>query len=300
MSVTIGGMDEALKRLAEDAESGASELVRLALDVLRRGAGQGREALVEAARAVCRAQPSMAPMWGAAAAALARPGQAAEVLTRFEQRWERAGDALRRVARDVFGETPGPPLRLVTYSYSSTVIGVARDLATVRRLRVSCAEGRPRYEGKRLANALAEAGISVEFFTDAGLAAALPGADALVVGADAVSPSWFLNKCGTLALAAAANLAGVPVFVLATRDKFLPAALADCLSIREHAANEVWASHPPAIRVRNPYFERVPLDLIAAVVTDAGQLGGGMMEEACRAALPGLTQEIVDTLAPCM
>jgi translation initiation factor 2B subunit (eIF-2B alpha/beta/delta family) len=296
MSVTIGGMDGGLKRLTEDAESGASELVPLALEVLRRGAEQGAETLVEAARAVCRAQPSMAPIWRAAAAALEHPGEAADALALFAQRWQRAGAALRRVARDVFAVPPGTPFRLATYSYSGTVIGVARDLAAVCRLTVSCAEGRPRHEGRRLAKALAEAGIGVEFFTDAALASALPGADALILGADAISPTWVLNKCGSLALAAAANLAGVPVFVLATRDKFLPSALADRLSIREHAPHEVWAAPAPAIRVRNPYFERVPLDLVTAVVTDGGQLGVGMVEEACRAAVPGLRQETVDTL----
>jgi translation initiation factor eIF-2B subunit delta len=296
MNVTIGGMDEALKRLGEDAESGASELVPLALAILRGAIPGGRQALVEAARRVCAAQPSMAPMWGAAARALADPDHAAEALAHFEQRWRRAGAALCRVARGVLSPGAGRPLRLVTSSYSGSVLSVLRDLAAAHPLLVACAEGRPRCEGRRLAAALSDAAIRVEFFTDAALASALPGADALLLGADAVAPTWFLNKTGSLALASAASFAGVPVFVLATRDKFLPGPLADRLSITEHDPADVWPGHPEGLSVRNPYFERVPLDLVAAVLTDAGQLGVDMVDEACRASLPELAQETIDSL----
>jgi translation initiation factor 2B subunit (eIF-2B alpha/beta/delta family) len=296
MSVTIGGMDEGLERLAGDAESGASELVPLGLAILRRAVPGGHEALLAAARGVCTAQPSMAPLWRAAALALADPDRAAEALEHVEQRWRRAGAALCRVARGVLSPGDGRPLRLVTSSYSGSVLAVLRDLASAHPLSVACAEGRPRQEGRRLAAALTEAGIRVEFFTDAALPSALGGADALLLGADAIAPAWFLNKTGSLALASAASVAGVPAFVLATRDKFLPGPLASRLAVAEHDPAEVWPAHPEGVSVRNPYFERVPLHLVAAVLADTGQLGVDMVDEACRASIPGLRQETIDSL----
>lgn len=301
-------MDEALHlqlaRLGADAESGASELLPAVLDILRQAREAGRAAVAEAARAVCAAQPSMAPAWNAAAAAL-RDVDEPGALARFEYRVGRAGPALRRLAVDVLagptagngGLSPGR-LRIATVSYSGSVRDALVGVAARTMLSVACAEGRPRLEGRRLATALSREGIDVALYTDAALAAALHGANAVLFGADAIGPGWFLNKCGTWQLAVAASTAGVPAYVLATRDKFVPLPLAGFLSIVEHDPREVWDAPPPGVRVGNPYFERVPLDWIAGIVTDAGLLGAGMVEEACRAAGSALTPAVVDTLRP--
>jgi ribose 1,5-bisphosphate isomerase len=287
---------QAIDALARDAESGASELVPRAVAILRRAAGQGWAELAAAARAVCAAQPSMAPIWNAAAAAVAdqaSPG----ALDRFEQRRARAGAALVRVAVEALRPEGARALRLVTCSFSGSVLTAVSELVRRGPVTVACAEGRPRFEGRRLAAALAAAGAAVEFYTDAGVADALPGASALVVGADAVMPGAFLNKCGTLALAAAAARHGVPAFVLATRDKFLAPALADRLDIVAHDPADVWVDPPAGIAVRNRYFERVPLDLVTGLATDAGLLGADMAEEACRANAALLTPVVLDILA---
>jgi ribose 1,5-bisphosphate isomerase len=282
--------------LAADAESGASELVGRAIGILERASASGRQHLVDAARAVCAAQPGMAPMWNAAVAALAdlaHPGS----LARFAYRLQRSPSALRRVAVEELAPAGRQPLRLVTCSFSGSVLGVLAELAERCDLSVACAEGRPRCEGRRLAAALAPA-ITVEFFTDAAVSLALGDAAALVVGADAITPAWFLNKAGTLPLAAAAAQNNVPVFVLATRDKFLPPTLADRLVVAERDPCEVWADAPEGVVVRNPYFERVPLHLVSAILTDAGVLAGDMVDEACRANGVLLDAGVLDLLAP--
>jgi translation initiation factor 2B subunit (eIF-2B alpha/beta/delta family) len=71
------------------------------------------------------------------------------------------------------------------------------------------------------------------------------------------------------------------VYVCATRDKFLSSAVAGRLVIRDEPADEIWPSPPPGVTVRNRYFERIPLDLVSAVVSDAGVLDPSMMPEAC-------------------
>jgi translation initiation factor 2B subunit (eIF-2B alpha/beta/delta family) len=89
------------------------------------------------------------------------------------------------------------------------------------------------------------------------------------VGADAVSPAGLINKTGTLALALAARAFGKPLYALCASTKLVgmgweppeepprdPAEIAD-VSI-------------PNLGVRNRYFERTPLELVTAVVTEDG------------------------------
>jgi translation initiation factor 2B subunit (eIF-2B alpha/beta/delta family) len=80
----------------------------------------------------------------------------------------------------------------------------------------------------------------------------------------------------------------VPVYVAATRDKFVDARVARLLGIVEHAPGEVWEAPPAGVNVRNPYFERMGMDLVDGVLTDAGVLAGAMIGEACRAASAAL------------
>ncbi len=292
----------AIGRLKADIRSGASELLPQVIAILRQGIRGGRAA--EVACETVAAQPSMAPPWNAALAALEDPTGAA--LDRFEQRSRRAGAAMTRVAVEALQPAAGRRLHIITCSFSGSVLACVRALARAtcaapaasqgargdRRgtapLRVSCAEGRPALEGRRMADALSREVVPVDFYTDGAIAGAL-GADGLedrvvLVGADAVSPAWVINKVGTGMLAAAAARASVPVFVAATRDKFVDARVASRLAIVEQDGREVWDGAPGGVAVRNRYFERVPIDLLTGIITDAGVLAAGMIAEACRAA----------------
>jgi translation initiation factor eIF-2B subunit delta len=120
--------------------------------------------------------------------------------------------------------------------------------------------------------------------------------DAVLIGADAVAPDWVVNKCGSSMLSALAVRAGVPVYVAATRDKFVDDRVAALLQVAEHDPAEVWDGPPPGVAVRNVYFERMPADLVSAFITDAGVLSGDMLAEACRAACAGIDDRLVDAL----
>jgi translation initiation factor 2B subunit (eIF-2B alpha/beta/delta family) len=202
---------------------------------------------------------------------------------RFVQRLERSGSALARWGAAAFDDS-SDRLQVVTISASRSVLTVLREVARHRTVRVACAEGRPVLEGRRLAVQLAEAGLDVRLFTDAAIGSALADAQAVLVGADAVAPDWFLNKVGTRMLAAAASVAGRPVYVAATREKFLRQTATRHLLVREGTASEVWDAAPAGVSVRNPYFESTPLDLVSVLITDSGILGAGMVADVCAAA----------------
>ncbi len=291
---------EDLNRLAADARSGASELLPRAVAVLRRALAETPGETAAIGRAIGCAQPAMASFWNAALAAL-REEHEPGALDRFEQQWRRGGQAVVRHAASTLTGEGGAPRSVATWSFSGTVLACLVGLARRQPLTVSCAEGRPLLEGRRLAATLADTGVEVRLFTDGGLSGIFAEPrppDAVLVGADAVAPGWFINKCGTRMLAAVASTAGVPVYVAATRDKFVDDRVATLLRWPQSEGAEVWRDAPRGVAVRNAYFERVPLSLVSGVVTDAGLLVEDMVAEACRAASVGVTDRMVTALCP--
>lgn len=282
---------ERIATIAADSRSGAAQLSRSARELLADAAAS--DSTVEASAALCRAQPAMASVWNAAITAIAarqEPG----AWTLAQRRWERAPAALGRFADDAFSGSG--QLHVATCSLSGTVVRTVLRLAEWRPVRVSCSEGRPALEGRQLAESLASGGIEIDFFTDAGLSTAVDAADLVLVGADAVGGTAWINKVGTRLLAAAAHHRGLPVHVLATSDKLVMPALWPHLAKPDAASSEVWASPPPGVRVRNPYFEATPLDLATTVITDLGVLGIDMIPDACAALDTPAARQALDEL----
>lgn len=295
MSELDGDVAARVAELAADRTAGAAALASRALRLVRDVQAVGRP-LAPLARALCRAQPSMAPLWTLAAEALAADRDPSR-LDRFAGRLERSSRSLVRVATEHLAPADGVALRVVTISASGSVHAVLEALGRRHQVHVSCCESRPALEGRVMAAQLASAGMPVRFFSDAAIAHALTRADAVLVGADAVAPAWVMNKSGTFMLAAAAALRGVPVYVLATRDKFVAEPIAQRLVIRDERPEEIWETAPDGVEVRNPYFERIPADLVSAVVTDVGVLGTGMLADACASAVePAAVEALIELL----
>lgn len=276
-------MDDRLARevaaIANDHRSGASALVRRALRVLRQASTTGPASLEWISLLLCRAQPSMGAVWNAVCEALGADDPV-KAIDRFERETDLAAQAVTRVATTLLSAGDGPS-RLVSCSASGTVARVFVALGARRGLHVACAEGRPVYEGRTMAVELAAAGLAVEVYTDAGVGAAIGSSDALLLGADAVSADWVINKTGSAQLAALAAELGVPVYVVATGDKFVPPGVATMLQLRQGPVAEVWDEPPHGVTVRNPYFERVPLALVRAVLSDGGVLDAGLVQKRC-------------------
>jgi translation initiation factor 2B subunit (eIF-2B alpha/beta/delta family) len=101
--------------------------------------------------------------------------------------------------------------RVMTHSASATV---REALQHTPPNSIICTVSRPREEGRVFAGELREAGLEVELVEDDEAAAALEPGVLLLFGADTIFRDGTLcNKVGTLALARAANEAGVDVAV---------------------------------------------------------------------------------------
>jgi translation initiation factor 2B subunit (eIF-2B alpha/beta/delta family) len=60
------------------------------------------------------------------------------------------------------------------------------------------------------------------------------------------------------------------VYVVASRDKAMPPALATRWRLPEAGGEEVWPDAPGHVRVLNRYFEPIPAELVTLFLTDAG------------------------------
>lgn len=276
------GAWDALEAIAGDLSGGASEVARALIawgEGWAAGApGTGREALVGLER-VARRQAALAPVLRVANDLLielerrdpedenalrAGVGKTAAV---WRQRLDTARDTLRLHLRRALTAVPV----VYTYSASSTVQGAIEDhFAGGAWFQVVVSESRPGNEGARLAAALAARGVPVRLGTDAWLWGALEADGALVVGADSLLPTAWVNKVGTRALAARAREIGARVVCAADSSKFLPSALALLPRSYERDPGEILSDPRPPLAVENPYFEEIAWEALDLLVTERG------------------------------
>jgi translation initiation factor 2B subunit (eIF-2B alpha/beta/delta family) len=276
------GAWEALEAIAGDLTGGASEVARRLLDWgeawAAGGAGTVREAQVGLER-LARRQAALAPVLRIANDLLVecdRFGVDDEPALRmaigktaagWRARLDGNSETLRLHLRRALGSAPA----VYTYSASSTVQGAIEDhFAGGAWFRVVVSESRPGCEGARLAAALAARGIPVSLGTDAWLWGAIDEEGLLVLGADALLPTGWVNKRGSRALALRARERGVAVVCAADTGKFLPPALASLPRSYERDPHEILADPPVALTVANPYFEEIEWEALDLLVTERG------------------------------
>lgn len=200
--------DARLRRFLVNRTAGASELALEAtvLIDLAEQRGIAPRALQTLRRRLAAAHPAMAAVHNAVEA---RDRSAFRKQLRHSQLVARR--ALR--AKLPRGAT------VVTISYSSSVLAALarRDLVVV------VAESLPGGEGRRTLRKLRTMKVHAHLVPDGLTADAVAKADAVVVGADAITPSVVVNKAGTLSLALSAQYHHVPCYVIADRSKVVGA-----------------------------------------------------------------------------
>ena len=236
--------------------------------------------LMDTARALLHTQETMAPMWrlanlvtlvidaGDARGKLQR--SLASFRTKVVSGPGRIADRFyRSLSRGSEGTT------ILTYSYSSTVVKAL--LGSRDRVRfVQCSEARPGFEGRKVAELLADAGVQIHFFTDAGLLSAKQMPYLVVVGADRVLGNGFINKIGTEVLVEQARKLGRQVVVLADSTKFWPSKLTPVGSsfwnLTRGPDTEIWAEPHKWVQAMNYYFSFTRFNNRLRILTEAGWL----------------------------
>ena len=157
-----------------------------------------------------------------------------------------------------------------THSYSSSVFaGLKQAKAADIRFHVIVTESRPVFEGREMAAELAKLGLPVSFIVDAAVTSFIAQANIVLLGADILTESYFVNKIGTFPIALVAKNYKVPVYVVSELSKCMPAKEAKDKQ-EERATKQVWDRAPKAVTIRNMHFEETPLTLVTGVITEQG------------------------------
>ncbi len=137
----------------------------------------------------------------------------------------------------------------LTLSNSYTVLQVLKRLNTINKIEVYVCESRPGFEGKIFAKKLHSNNVGVSLILDSEMSTYIPKTDAVVLGADKISPNGnIINKTGSFSAASISHYYNKPVYVLADKSKY----------VRNEKGNST----------TNIYFEEVPAKLITKIITD--------------------------------
>ena len=241
-----GGMhpvlEERVRELREEQHHGASWMARRALEALVEAVESGEDPL-EAGRTLASARVSLGAIAGAIGRVLVS-GTPEQVIAEAKAVIDSRDRAAKAIAVMLAPEIAGT---VMTHSASCTVQEVLTHTPPARAV---CTISEPGAEGRRLAAQLKAAGLEVELISDADGPDAVRESNLLLLGADTVFRDGSLvNKTGTLALARAAQDAGVPVIVACETFKLAP--------------------FDPEEPVED-LFELIPAALIDRVVTEEG------------------------------
>ena len=282
-----------IDKIKDDKIHGASQLARQAAGVLKIAAESSRADSVgrflqeqkEVGERLMSARPAMAPVFNIVNGLLNTiAGKATEMeldlirrftISRADEVIRGSLEAIAQIAK--YGsELIAGGDRMMTHSYSSTVVAVLEAAFTKHRdIEVIVTRSGPGRTGERIARQLELYGITVTFIDDAAMGFYVSTVSKVMVGADRIcADGKIVNGIGTYQLAVVAERASIPFYVLCETLKFDPRLRSNGVDLEEKEPSEVVGVGrlPPGVKVKNPYFDITPLELITGIVTENGLL----------------------------
>jgi translation initiation factor eIF-2B subunit delta len=286
--------EDILDAIETNTDDGAAVLAARGLDalgaalpLLRKEPRRARETLFDLTRRIGALRPAMgaigvqALLATAHARDLLEAGRASDWPSALEEALASArallADSERRIAALAL-ERIGPSKRLLTCSYSSTVMKVFEVLEPTD---IFIGEGHPLGDGARAARALAQRGAHPTLVPDGGLPNLVEEADAVLIGADQVlADGAVVNRASSFAIALAAHHFNVPFFVVCQRIK-ITGVEKSAVSMEEYGRAP--ENLPRLVAFKAPLFDITPPTLVSEIVTEQGVLSGVMIGELSRA-----------------
>ena len=108
-----------------------------------------------------------------------------------------------------------------------------------------------------------KAGFNVTVVVDAMASLMLQETDLVILGADAITISDFVNKTGSYQVCLLAQYFEVPVMLIADPRKIITHKELSYSDYNTcYSPDEVWSEPPEKMQVINKYFEKIPLTLV--------------------------------------
>ncbi len=167
---------------------------------------------------------------------------------------------------------------VMTHCHSSLSSGtIIKAFEDGKEIKAIATETRPRYQGRKTALELTNAGIPTTLVVDSAMRWVMRhyNVDIIIIGMDAVtSLGTVINKIGSRLLALAAKESDVPLFVSGSLLKFDSDTLfGKRTEIEQRDIIEIakdWELKPENLKIMNPAFESVSRDYIDGLITEQG------------------------------
>ena len=281
-----------IDEIRNDKIHGASQLARQAVNVLKFAAERSQADTTKAflleqrgvGERLMSARPAMAPIFNIVTRFLSTVSEKATemdlgsirhfTISKADEIIKDSLQAIAQIAQYGAGLIAGGD-RIMTHSYSSTVVAALKAAFTKHRnIEVITTRSGPGRTGEMIAQGLGIYG-PVTFIDDAAMGLYISTVHKVMVGADRVcADGKIVNGIGTYQLALAAERAGIPFYVLCETLKFDSRLSSGEVDLEEKEPSEVVEAGrlPPEVRVKNPYFDITPLELVTGIVTENGLL----------------------------
>ena len=208
-----------------------------------------------------------------------------EFLMSYKDKWKNANSRIYRNLRPVL---PEGPFTALLHSQSATILGLFSHLKQQGIMpRIYQTVSRPAKEGILAAEKLAKQGFQVNLIEDASVARYVEDIDVAWLGADVITPGYFINKTGSASIAMHLQYSGKPVYVLSDSRKIisadqLPASIVESMTgEKSRPSSEIYEGRERNIRVLNFYFEKTDNNRITEFITEKKRIAPGDLPEYC-------------------
>lgn len=169
--------------------------------------------------------------------------------------------------------------KMLTHCHSSTAVAIMKAIGEGDPdFEVVCTETRPRFQGRKTAKRLIEAGVRTTLIADSAVESFVIGRgsvkiDGIFIGCDQITAEGHtINKIGSWGVGSAAYYAGKPLYVVTPLLKMDPTSFLDTVKIEVREDAELWEDPPKGLRMYNPAFEIVDNVLITGYLTEFGMV----------------------------
>lgn len=279
-------IDETVAQIADMRTHSSSEVAITAVEALR-AVADGEHATVEEylrslsrnCRTLRHADPSHASLYSStkaveASVAEADPGSVdaarAATLDAIDDEIARITQAKERAAEAAAGVIE-PGGTYLTIDYSTTLLETLTraGLEPSAPATVYAMEARPRLIGRKMARALAAMdGVDARLVVDSAAGTVIDRCDAVLVGVTCVVEDTLYNRVGTYPTALLADAHDVPMYAVGADAKVVDDAFV--FSSDDRPLSEVSLEPLDDVTIENHAYDRTPVALLDAVITDAG------------------------------
>lgn len=278
---------EMLNDLKVDNQSGASELIDKAINVIKSQLNEVskesieiNEIIMELSKKLIACRPSMAPLINTIGYLLSGDLKSLtknNILQKIEQFFLDKSDRERHledVFQNLFTNKDKTDFKIMLISYSSTIINLLTKFKG-DNIEIYILESRPLLEGQSTAEFLSST-FKTHIIIDAAMGKFIDKIDLVLVGIDSIlKDGSIINKIGTFPLAVLARERGIDIYAVGDSFKYnLKSHYGVNVDIEpkpiEEVSNKLTSSNN--LIIHNYYFDITPSEYITGIISELGIL----------------------------